>query len=207
MDESFEQTLANAPSVSEETRILLRGVDWKQFQHWLRMRADNRSVHIAYREGDLELMAPSYGHEVSTYDISILVTAWSEVTGTELSGCGSWTIQDERAKRGVEPDSCFIVGPREERPPDIAIEVIWTKPLLDRLDIYWHLGVREVWCWKRSGGFDVFARRRRSYARVRGSELLPDLDLELLAKHVGKKRPILAAKAYRAALRKRAGRQ
>jgi hypothetical protein len=32
--------------------------------------------------------------------------------------------------------------------PDVAIEVIWTRGGLDKLDVYRGLGVPEVWTWQ-----------------------------------------------------------
>ncbi|MBI3182627.1 MAG: Uma2 family endonuclease [Myxococcales bacterium] len=200
---AFESVVADAPPMPEEQRIVLHGVEWKQFEQWLRMRGDDSSVRLAYRDGDLELMAPSYGHEAEKRDIERLLETWSDVTGVELSGCGSWTVKARAAGRGIEPDTCFLVGRREERAPDIAIEVIHTRPLLNKLDIYSALGVREVWCWTRARRFELFGLRRSGYVRLRRSKLLADLDLELLAKYVGTANPSRAVAAYRAELKRR----
>ncbi|MFZ5471495.1 MAG: Uma2 family endonuclease, partial [Myxococcota bacterium] len=153
-------------------------------------------------EGELELMSPSPQHEDDTSDIERLLTTFSDETGVELACARSRTLKREETQRGAEADTSYFVGRRRTGFPDIVIEVLWTQPLLDKLDIYWNLGIREVWLRRRSQGFSLFVRGRNGYARHRRSRLLADLDLTLLAKYVGTSSPTRAAKAYRAALRK-----
>jgi len=112
----------------------------------------------------------------------------------------------EARQRGLEPDECYKLGKLEEDGvPDIAIEVVVSSGLVDKMAVYAGLGVPEVWIWQPSnaaitvnrltGG--VFQRRERS-------EVLPSLDLIELARFVkpGENQTELV-RAYQAVLRAR----
>ena len=60
--------------------------------------------------------------------------------------------------------------------PDLAIEMIVTSGLVDKLEIYRGLGVAEVWQWQ-SGRLLICRFRSVGYEVVRESPLLPDLVL------------------------------
>ena len=82
--------------------------------------------------------------------------------------------------RGVEPDECYVLGTHKPQRPDFAIEVMWTTGGIDKLDVYQGIGVPEVWRWQ-DGKVEVHALRGHHYERISRSELLPELDPELLA--------------------------
>jgi Uma2 family endonuclease len=87
--------------------------------------------------------------------------------------------------------------------PDIAVEVIVSSVLVDKMAVYAGLGVPEVWEWRPgSGTIAVHRLVGGNYERRARSEALPDLDLGLLARFVqpGENQTRLA-KAYQAALR------
>jgi hypothetical protein len=75
--------------------------------------------------------------------------------------------------------------------------------LIDKLAVHAGLGVAEVWTWHATTRtLAIQVLRGSSYARSARSELLPALDVELLASWVrlGESHTALV-KAYRAALR------
>jgi Uma2 family endonuclease len=84
--------------------------------------------------------------------------------------------------------------------PDLAIEVIITCGLVDKLDIYQGLGVSEVWQWQ-SGQFSVYHLRSTGYELVDASELLPALDLKMPAHYVKPEEQFDAVLAFRDAIR------
>ena len=63
--------------------------------------------------------------------------------------------------------------------PDLAIEVIWTSGGLDKLEIYRGLGVREVWVWK-DRQITVYVLRGERYEVASGSEVLPQVNVDLV---------------------------
>ncbi len=134
---------------------------------------------MAYLEGEVELMSPSGGHEVTKTSLARLLEAYAEELNIEIQGIGSWTLKRKRKKRAVEPDECYVVGESRMRTPDLAIEVEWTRGGLDKLDIYRKIGVREVWIW-RKGTIEVHWLRGGKYFRIEKSRVLRRVDLRLV---------------------------
>jgi Uma2 family endonuclease len=102
---------------------------------------------------------------------------------------------------GAEPDECYVVGATSKEVPDLAIEVVWTRGGLRKLDIYRGLGVREVWMLDRSHRLQMYALRQERYERVEASEVLPDLDLAWLASFLDHESQSQAVRALRSAMR------
>jgi Uma2 family endonuclease len=61
----------------------------------------------------------------------------------------------------------------------LAIEVIWTSGGLDKLEIYRGLGVREVWIWQ-NDAITIFGLHGDRYDRRERSEVLPQVDIDLI---------------------------
>ena len=190
------------PAADAERRFLLHDVPWWAYVA-LRDTLEGGGTRMTYLEGSLELMSPSETHEEETKLIARLIETWDDHRDVDLRGFRSTTYRREAERRGLEPDECYTVGPKvADAPPQIAIEVVVSSPLLDKLDVYVGLGVLEVWVWSSSGRELVVHRLAgRRYTAHDRSELLPGLDLSLLAAHVraGESHTALA-KQYRAAL-------
>ena len=189
-------------TAAPERRFLLHDVPWAAYVA-LRDALEGSGTRMTYLEGSLELMSPSETHEEETRLIARLIDAWADHQDVDLRGFRSTTYRQEIEKRGLEPDECYTVGPKvADAPPQIAIEVVVSSPLLDKLEVYAGLGVREVWVW-RSARRELVVHRLvgGSYEKHSRSEILPELDLSLLAAHVraGESHTALV-KQYRAAL-------
>ena len=88
----------------------------------------------------------------------------------------------------------------EKELPDLAIEVVVTSGNVDKLIVYQRLGVQEVWFW-RQGQLQVHCLRDGGYEQTAKSELLPSLDLNLLASYVEHPEPLDAVLEFRAKMR------
>jgi Uma2 family endonuclease len=180
-------------------------VDWQGYQQLLAMRGESSVPRITYLEGLAELMSPSRYHELDKKRFARLLEAWSESAGVPLEGYGSWTLEDEQVDRGAEADECYTVRrvvERDDDRPDIAIEVVWTRGGIDKLEVYRKLGVREVWFYER-GTLRFFALRREAddvYREIPRSELLPELPVDLLLACMQEPDQTSAVRALRAAL-------
>jgi Uma2 family endonuclease len=181
-------------------RVVLRGVSWAQYEALLASRGERAGPRMTYLKGELEIMSPSRDHETVKTLWARLLEAYAEENGLELVGYGSWTVRSEPDERGLEPDECYVLGSRDVEAPDLALEVIWTSGLLDKLEVYRGLGVREVWIW-RDGRIEINVLREGAYERARRSGLLPDLDLDALATYIGRRDQTSAVREYRATLR------
>jgi Uma2 family endonuclease len=175
--------LLRPPEVPDnlDQRVVLYGMTWKDYELLLAIRGDRAVPKLCYLEGRIELMSPSIDHEYIKKTMARLVEGWAWDRGLRLNGFGSWTLKDPAVERGVEPDECYIVGTERKARPDLAIEVQWTGGGIDKLDLYRKLGVGEVWVW-RDGDVEVYRLVGEQYNRVPRSVVLPELDLEALAR-------------------------
>ncbi len=148
-------------------------------------------------------MSPSRYHETISSVLGRLVEAWCMDRGIELTPVGSWTLEDKDAERGAEPDECYVFGDREDiddwHRPDLAIEVVWTSGGLSKLEIYRGLSVPEVWTWNQ-GRIYVHCLDEERYIEKSASAILPNLDLQLIAR-LAEVRPMSRAlREFRSAL-------
>lgn len=189
-----------------ERRFVLHDVPWSAYVA-LRDALDDRSgLKMTYLRGALELMSPSLLHEDAKKIIARLVEVWAMERDVDLRGFGGATFRKEARQRGLEPDECYKLGKLDDDGvPDIAIEVIITSSLVDKMAVYAGLDVPEVWEW-RPGTQTIVVHRLVAdrYERRARSEILPELDLVELSRFVqpGESQTRLA-KQYQAALRSR----
>ncbi|MDQ3037034.1 MAG: Uma2 family endonuclease [Myxococcota bacterium] len=187
--------------------VVLHGVTWAEYEAVLAMRGERSVPRITYCEGRLELMTPSRWHELGKKALARLIEAWSEEAGIVLEGIGSWTLKQEEEERGAEPDECyFVASPGRDlsalERPDFAIEVVWTRGAIDKLEVYRRLGVREVWIWEK-GALSFHVLRGEAWERSERSELLPSLDPALIADAMTAETQSDAVRKLRAAMRAR----
>jgi len=182
-----------------EERFMTTGVSWQQYEHLLAQLADTSRYRVTYLEGVLEIMAPSRRHEVDKKNIGRLLEAYFEETRTRFWGLGSTTFRQQGKSGGTEPDECYCLD-TEKDIPDLAIEIVVTRGGVDKLAVYQRLGVREVWFWYRDR-FEVYHLSGERYEAVPESQLLPELNLALLATHVMQPDPLDALLSYRAEVR------
>jgi Uma2 family endonuclease len=190
----------------EERRFVLHDVPWSAYVALRDALDDHSSLKMTYLRGALELMRPSLLHEEAKTIIARLVEVWAMERDVDLRGFGGATFRHEAKERGLEPDECYKLGKLDEDGvPDIAIEVIVTTSLVDKMAVYAGLGVPEVWEWRPSTKAIVVHRLiGERYERRDRSEVLPQLDLAELSQFVqpGESQTRLA-KQYQAALRSR----
>jgi Uma2 family endonuclease len=186
-------------AASDERRILLSSVPWSTYVV-LRDSVDGRGVRMTYLKGDLELMRPSREHVVSTARSARLLELFCLERDIPLYGYGSMTLRREQKERGLEPDECYCRD-RDGEVPDVALEVIVTSALLDKLEVYRGLGVREVWLYK-DRRFEVLALRGDRYERAGRSEVFPEIDLAVIARYVAMPDQHAALRGFRDELRR-----
>jgi Uma2 family endonuclease len=183
-----------------EQRVLLEGVSWQQYELLLATFGDDfPALRLSYLAGTLEIMSTSSLHEALKKLIAMLLEAYFQEMRIWFCAIGSATFRHMAKQRGLEPDECYCLEHKKEF-PDLAIEVVVSNPLLDKLEIYRGLGVREVWVWE-SGKFTIHHLRSGCYESLSHSELLPDCDIELLASFVKPEEQFEMVMAWREELR------
>jgi len=197
-DEDVRQTA----TAGGEPRFVLYGVPWETYVA-MREALDSPGLRMTYCEGTLELMSPSTEHEMAKKLLARLIELYALERDVPLWGYGSTTFRKEIKARGLEPDECYCLGELDQV-PDIAIEVVITSGGIAKLPVYEGLGVREVWFWEHEA-FHLHALREGGYERIASSEIVPDLDFEVLAKFVRLRDQHEGVKAFRDWLRSAPG--
>lgn len=175
--------LTRSATPADEQRLVLEGVSWRQYEMMLAALGDDfPNLRLSYLEGTLEIMTTSPEHEELKTIIRMLLEAYFQETRTRFHGIGSATFRRAMKQRGLEPDECYCLGQKKEF-PDIAIEIVLSSGLVNKLDIYQGLGVTEVWQWQ-NGQFQIYHLRSTGYEVTASSELLPNLDFSLLTSYV-----------------------
>ncbi len=191
-----------------EERRIITGVNWEQYEALLADLGDHTGYRVAYLDGVLEIVAPSRRYERGKTQIGTLLEAYFVETDTEYFPMGSTTLRQPQQQAGGEPDESYCIGTDKEF-PDLAIEVVITHGGINRLDLFRRLGIREVWFWQ-NDQFSLYYLREAvpfQYAQTFGdesiprSEILPALDMDLLAQCMINPNPLAAAKEFRHRIR------
>ncbi|MDJ0574979.1 MAG: Uma2 family endonuclease [Xenococcaceae cyanobacterium MO_234.B1] len=182
-----------------EERFITSGVSWEAYKTLLESLGNSSSYRLAYLSGTLEIMSPSRSHELDKENIGRLLEAYLEENRIRFWGLGSTTFRKEDQQAGKEPDKCYCIGTDKDI-PDLAIEVIYTSGGVDTLEIYRRLGVGEVWLWQNKQ-FQIYCLQDNSYQQKPQSQLLPDLNLALLAQYVTISDPLEAIIEWRKQVR------
>jgi Uma2 family endonuclease len=166
----------------ESNPIVLHNVTWEKLEQLDEILADT-GARLTYIDGILEIMPPpSEAHEEPKSTVSSLVEAFLRETDIRFYIQGSLTQGQKKDGARLEPDECYSLGAKKPT-PDLAIEVTVTSGGINKLVIYARLKVPEVWFWE-DGTIDIYCLRENGqYAKVDRSELLPNLDIDLLAAH------------------------
>jgi Uma2 family endonuclease len=191
-----------------EERRLISNVTWAQYEGLLAQLGDSPAYRVNYLDGVLEIVAPSRRHETGKTRIGNLLLIYFLETDLEYFPTGSTTFRQAANQVGVEPDESYCLGTEKEF-PDLVIEVIVTSGSSERLERFHRLGVPEVWFWQ-ADRLLIYHLRDESgtafsqtfgYELINHSELLPDLDVNLLTECVQNPNPLAAAKAFRQGIR------
>jgi Uma2 family endonuclease len=140
-----------------ETRVLLENISWQTFKIMLAEMGSERKNRLAYDNGTIEIMTPLMPHENSNRLIEVFVGVLCEELGLEIKRTGSLTLTRDDLERGGEPDSSyyiqneFLVRGKEnidltfDPPPDLVLEVEYSRSKIDKLQLYAAMGVPEFW--------------------------------------------------------------
>jgi Uma2 family endonuclease len=146
-----------ATLIQNPDRVLLREISWQTYQFLVKDFEKQPAIRLTYDRGLLEIRMPLDQSETYKKLLGRLVEALTEELDIEIRSLGSRTCDREDLSRGLEPDQCYYIqnesvvwGKTQINlstvpPPDLAIEIDITSSSLNRLEIYAHLGVPEVW--------------------------------------------------------------
>jgi Uma2 family endonuclease len=166
-----------------EQRLLLPGYyTWEQFEELESLMADSPGLRITYLDGWIEFMTLGEAHETISCILNFLLQLYFCEMGIEYIPVGSATRRNRARDVSFEPDESYYIGSRKEH-PDLAVEVTMTSGSTNKLAKYLRLRIAEVWFWE-NNRLAVYGLREDNYEQISRSELLPELDLELLVRCV-----------------------
>lgn len=171
------QTL-NKPT---DQRFTHSGVSWQQFQSIQQGFLDSPGIRLFYYRGEVEILAVSRDREIFSCLIGILLAEYFVEKGIEFTPTGSFT-QEKEGVASAQADKSYFIG-ESKATPDLSIEVVFTSGTVSKLNRYRELEVPEVWFWE-DGLFTLHHLRSEGYKRIYRSEVLPDLDIDLLTRCV-----------------------
>ena len=166
-----------------EQRLLLPGYySWEQFEAIESLMADSPGLRITYLDGWIEFMTLGEAHETISCILNFLLQLYFCEMGIEYIPVGSATRRNRARDVSFEPDESYYIGSIKEH-PDLAVEVTITSGSTNKLAKYLRLRIPEVWFWE-NNRLSVYGLREDDYEQISRSELLPELDLELLVRCV-----------------------
>jgi Uma2 family endonuclease len=166
-----------------EQRLLLPGYyTWEQFEELESLMADSPGLRITYLDGWIEFMTLGEAHETISCILNFLLQLYFCEMGIEYIPVGSATRRNRARDVSFEPDESYYIGSIKEH-PDLAVEVTISSGSTNKLAKYLRLRIPEVWFWE-NNRLSVYGLREDNYEQILRSELLRDLDLELLVRCV-----------------------
>jgi Uma2 family endonuclease len=193
-------TLSVQSDTDREQRLLMPGTyNWQQFEALEALLADSPGLRITYLDGSIEIMTLGEPHELIKKSLAILLEAYFITMEIEFIPVGSATRRGEAKGTSFEPDESYYLGEKKEH-PDLAIEVILTSGNLSKLEKYRRFQIPEVWLWE-DDRLQVYYLAADSYGLVDRSQLLPNLDLDLLVRCVQIPSRLEAMKTFMASVK------
>ena len=176
------QLLEETVTLAEQRLILPGYYSWEQFEGLESLMADSPGLRITYLDGWIEFMTLGEAHEEIKSILAIFIALYFFEKGINFIPVGSATRRNRAKDVSFEPDESYYIGEKKEH-PDLAIEVTITSGSTNKLAKYLRLRIPEVWFWE-NNLLSVYRLRENNYEQVSRSELLPELDLELLVRCV-----------------------
>jgi Uma2 family endonuclease len=180
-----------------EQKVILQDVSWETYERLLADFSSSSAPRLTYDRGTLEIMSPLPENEDCNRALESLVEAILVEWDLDFRNLGSTTFKRKELQRGFEPDSCFYVQTEArvrgkqnidlalDPPPDLVIEIGITHSSLDKLPLYEHLGVAEVW---RFDGkkLTFFVLKDGAYQESERSLSLPGVRAEVVEQFMGR---------------------
>lgn len=155
---------------------------WQQFKTIEGVIEESPGIRISYLDGCIELMTLGEEHETISRMIAALLGLYFLQKQIEFIPVGSATRESEDQAVSFEPDESYYIGEQKEH-PDLAVEVVVTSGNLKKLEKYKRLQITEVWFWE-NNQLSIHHLREEDYENISKSEILPDLDINLLVRCV-----------------------
>lgn len=180
-----------------DQRFTHSGINWEQFRFIQAGFNNSPGIRLFYYKGEVEILAVSQDHELFSRTIAGLLFDYFVEKGIEFYPTGSFT-QEKEGVASAQADESYCIGSLKKI-PDLSIEVVFTSGTVSQLKRYQELGVPEVWFWE-DGLLTLHHLRVNGYERIDTSEVLPDLDIDLLTRCLLMASRVEAVREFRRAI-------
>lgn len=180
---------------SSDQKLIHSGMSWQQFKLLEEVFVDSPGIRLSYYKGDAEILAVSPEHEACSGRIALLLGNYLFDREIEFTPVGCFT-QEKEGEASAQADQSYFIGKPPGKIPDLSIEVVFTSGGTDKLTRYQALGVPEVWFWQK-GKLALYHLRESGYEPIDRSQLLPELDIELLEECLRIDSTLEAMKAFK----------
>jgi Uma2 family endonuclease len=173
-----------------ENRVLLHGISWEAYLQILAALPQTRAARLTYDDGVLEITVPLEIHEFSRSLIERFIITLVEMMGLRVKTMGSTTMNYPSLKKGAESDSAYYIQNqplvkgrqvdfKQDRPPDLVVEVDITHTDIAKNKFYAKLDVPELW---RFDGrvLRIYELHAKEYVEVNFSPTFPTVPKERL---------------------------
>jgi Uma2 family endonuclease len=178
-------------------QIVKTGIDWQQFKAIQAAFDGVPGVRLNYCEGELEIVGISKEHEAFRCLLALLLGAYFEEMGIEFFPSGSYS-QIVEGVTEYQADLSYCLK-TDKDVPDLSIEIVITSGSKKKLQKYRHKGVPEVWFW-RKGKFALYRLEAQEYVQTSKSELLDQMDIDLLVRCLSMASSLEALRTFRQAI-------
>ncbi|MEH2001420.1 MAG: Uma2 family endonuclease [Nostoc sp.] len=176
------QTLDKITTLQEQCFFLPGHYTWEEFEKLEALTVDAPGLRITYLDGCVEFMTLGEQHEAIKSVIAILLALYFFEKNINFFPVGSATRRAKEKGASFEPDESYYIGEKKEN-PDLAIEINITSGSIDKLEKYKRFQIPEVWFWE-NNQLSVYHLTNDNYEQIPESQLLPELDIKLLARCV-----------------------
>ncbi|MEG4517998.1 MULTISPECIES: Uma2 family endonuclease [unclassified Microcoleus] len=178
--------------------ILIDDLSWREFKV-VEQLLSRPGVRLSFLDGVLEIRRmPGEKHETIKERIGSLLDIYLLQMGIDYQPTGSMTLESPSGLVKREADKSYKLGANREF-PDLAVEVVVTSGGINKLEAYKRLEIPEVWFWE-NGALRMYSLGDDGYAEVDRSQVLPELDIVLLARCINIENHLQAMREFRKAI-------
>jgi Uma2 family endonuclease len=147
----------NRKPPATEKKVSLPNISWDKFEALLDELGNQRSVHITYDRGKLEMIEPHPAHDRAQRLMESLLLVIADESEDELKNWGSILLKHPPMGLAIQPDACYYLnqrirlGERAELDlarspiPQLVVDVQLERADPKRLGMFAALEIPEVW--------------------------------------------------------------
>ncbi len=183
-------------NVITEKRILLKKINWPKFTEILNELGSDRTVHLTYDRGRLEMMTPQDIHDRTQRLLDSLLIVIADESDETLHSLGSVLLTQPNEGLAIQPFAAYYLDyppkPITTReldlsqiaPPDLVVDVMLGDSSINRSSIFEAFQIPEIWCYRAQmtdgavqGTLEIFQYTSNGYVATSNSLAFPQLSI------------------------------